>query len=357
MENPNQRLHQLGQSLWLDNLSRHLLDSGKLVEYRDHYAVSGLTSNPTIFEHAIASGDDYTDAFRRAGRGEPESLFFTVALEDLRRAAQVFAPVHRRTCGVDGWVSLEVSPLLADDAARTVEQAQALHRRAGLDNLFVKVPGTAAGAQAIEELIYRGVPVNVTLLFSPAQYRAAARAYLRGLERRLEEGRSPDVASVASLFVSRWDVKVADRVPAERRNHLGVAVAGWVYAEYCDLLASSRLRRLMNAGARPQRLLWASTGTKDPQASDVLYVEALAAPLTINTMPEQTLQAFADHGRCERSLEADAEAARRAVHEALPDGADVDTLAAELQEEGKQKFSSSWNALLAAIRKRAALAA
>ncbi|MDE2148646.1 MAG: transaldolase [Gammaproteobacteria bacterium] len=357
MDNAPKQLHRLGQSLWLDNITRAMLRSGTLTEYRDNYAVSGLTSNPTIFDRAIESSDDYDAAIRAAGRVEPEAVFFDLAIADLRKAAEVFAPVHARSGGVDGYVSLEVSPLLADDTPATIEQACTLHQRADLPNLFIKVPGTVAGVPAIEELIYRGVPINVTLLFSPQQYRAAADAYLRGLERRQAEGLSLDVASVASLFVSRWDAKVADEVPKALRNRLGLAVSGCVYADYRKLLNSPRMQRLMNAGARPQRLLWASTGTKDPDASDVLYVDNLAAPLTVNTMPDKTLKAFADHGRCDTPLAADGGDAERQLVRFAELGFRVDPLAETLQQEGKESFASSWRDLLSTIRERMAQAA
>ncbi|MDE2070052.1 MAG: transaldolase [Gammaproteobacteria bacterium] len=347
----------LGQSLWLDNITRDLLDNGRLQAYRDTSHVTGLTSNPTIFDHAIGKSSAYDRALRDQGGKDPEQLFFDLALNDLRRAAQLFAPVHQRTQGVDGWVSLEVSPLLADDTARTVEQALALHRRAAVRNLYIKVPGTAAGAGAIEELTYRGVPVNVTLLFSPKQYQTAANAYLRGLERRQAEGLTLDVSSVASVFISRWDVLVADKVPAAMHNQIGLAVAACAYASYRRVLESARLQALMNAGARPQRLLWASTGTKDPAASDVLYVEGLIAPLTINTVPDKTLQAFADHGKARVSLSGDDSAARTVLAQFAEHGLEVDALAAKLQAEGAQKFDASWKDLLATVRQRAERAA
>lgn len=353
MSDHTRSLYALGQSLWLDNITRGMLHAGTLKDYRDRLAVTGLTSNPTIFESAIRDSEDYDATIRAAGRGaDPEKVFFDLAIEDLRQAAEVFAPVHARTDGVDGWVSLEVSPLLANDARGTIEQALALHRRAGIANLYIKVPGTPAGTQAIEELTYRGVPVNVTLLFSPRQYEAAAAAYLKGLERRLDEGLPLGVSSVASVFISRWDVKVAKAVPEELHNRLGLAVAGSVYARYRALLAGPRLQRLMNAGARPQRLLWASTGTKDPAASDTLYVDNLVAPLTINTMPEKTLLAAADHARPGPLLEADDSAARAMQARFAERGLQVDELAETLQEEGAASFVKSWNGLRDTIRQR-----
>jgi transaldolase len=352
MQDTARTLNGLGQSLWLDNITRGMLRAGTLEKYRDECAVTGLTSNPTIFENAIKGGSDYDAAIRAAGGTDPEQLFFDLAIDDLRHAAKVFEPVHARTSGVDGWVSLEVSPLLADDTAHTVEQAVALHERAGIPNLYIKVPGTTAGAGAIEELIYRGVPINVTLLFSPRQYQAVADAYLKGLERRLAEGLSLDVASVASVFISRWDAKVAKAVPEELHNQLGLAVAGSVYARYRAMLASPRMQRLMNAGARPQRLLWASTGTKDPNASDTLYVDHLVAPLTINTLPEKTLLAVADHGRPGAPVDADDTAARAVQARFAERGLHVDELAGTLQDEGAAAFVKSWNDLLATIRER-----
>lgn len=348
---------RLGQSLWLDNITRTLLDDGTLQRYRDSDHVTGLTSNPTIFDHAISKSNAYDRALRGRKNADPEQVFFDLALEDLRRAAELFAPVHKRTQGVDGWVSLEVSPLLANDTQRTIEQAVALHQRAAVSNLYIKVPGTAAGAGAIEELTYRGIPVNVTLLFSLAQYQVAAEAYLRGLERRRAEGKTLDVSSVASVFISRWDVKVAGQVPEEMHNQIGLAVAACTYAGYRRLLDSPRMQALMNAGARPQRLLWASTGTKDPAASDVLYIEGLMAPLTINTIPDKNLRAFADHGHPAVTLSADDSAARATLKRFAERGLEVDKLARELQDEGAQKFDVSWKELLATVRQRAAQAA
>jgi transaldolase len=348
---PTERLHQLGQSLWLDNITRTMLGDGTLRGYIDEFSVTGLTSNPTIFDKAISGGDAYDEQIAEAGPGtaSTEELFFELALADLRDAANLFAPVHQRTDAVDGWVSLEVSPLLADDTAATIEQARKLHEKAGRDNLFVKIPGTEAGLPAIEESIFAGVPINVTLLFSADQYVAAAEAYLRGVERRIEAGLNPAVASVASVFLSRWDVAVADQVPAELRNRLGIAIGGQAYCAYRRLLGSQRQQRLFNEGVRPQRLLFASTGAKDPDASDTLYVEALAAPFTINTMPEPTLHAFADHGEVGEPLPTDGEAAEQALAEFTAAGVDLEALAARLQEEGKQSFDESWRELMASI--------
>jgi transaldolase len=347
---PTQQLHELGQSLWVDNITRKMLDDGTIARFIDEFSVTGLTSNPTIFDNAISSGDDYDEQISELReRGlEPEQLFFELALTDLRRAAKLFEPIHERTDGVDGWVSLEVSPLLADDAAATIEQVKDLHSRAEC-NIFIKIPGTEAGREAIEQSIFDGVPVNVTLLFSTDQYLAAADAYMRGLERRIDAGLSPDVPSVASLFISRWDKAVMNEVPDELRDKLGIAVAKRTYRAYRELLDSERFHRLANEGARPQRLLWASTGTKDPEASDVLYVEALAAPFTINTMPDKTLLAFADHGQVREPLPpdgGDADEVLAAFNEA---GIDTDALAVRLQEEGKESFDKSWHELLDTI--------
>ncbi|MGH2962331.1 MAG: transaldolase, partial [Solirubrobacterales bacterium] len=303
---PTQELHELGQSLWIDNITRDMLDDGTIERYIDELSVTGLTSNPTIFDNAISAGNDYDEQItelRKQGL-EAEQLFFELALTDLRRAAKLFEPVNERTDGVDGWVSLEVSPLLADDADKTIAQVADLHSRAEC-NIFINIPGTEAGRIAIEESIFAGTPVNVTLLFSTEHYRAAAEAYMRGLERRIEAGLSPDVPSVASLFISRWDKAAMDRVPDSLRDQLGIAVAKRTYRACRELLDSDRFQRLANEGARPQRLLWASTGTKDPEASDVMYVEALAAPFTVNTMPDKTLLAFAEHGEVRDPLPAD----------------------------------------------------
>src|SRR6266481_5063899 len=301
------RLHDLGQSIWLDNIARDLLTSGTLERYVNELSVTGLTSNPTIFDHAIKNSASYdADIRRKVGEGKSgEQLFFELALDDLGRAAELFRPIHRQTNGVDGWVSLEVSPLLAHDTASTLAAAKDLHARAAIPNLFIKIPGTKEGLPAIEEAIFAGVPVNVTLLFSPEHYVAAAEAYLRGIERRIAAGLRADVGSVASLFISRWDSAVKGKVPDSLNDQLGIAIGKCAYKAYCDLMASPRWQRAFNAGARPQRLLFASTGTKDPKASDVLYIKSLAAPLTVNTMPEGTLKAFADHGELGAILPAD----------------------------------------------------
>jgi transaldolase len=353
------RLHELGQSLWLDNITRTMLGDGTLKGYVDELSVTGLTSNPTIFDKAISGGDTYDEQIAQvsdaAGAGEgvganaDERVFFELAVSDLRDATDLFAPTHERTAGVDGFCSLEVSPLLADDAAATIEQAKALHAKAERENLFIKIPGTEAGREAIEETIFAGIPVNVTLLFDDQQYIAAAEAYMRGIERRIEAGLSPDVASVASIFMSRWDVAVAKEVPGELVNRLGIAVGGRAYRAYRELLDSDRTQRLMNEGARPQRLLWASTGTKDPNAPDTMYIGAFASPFTVNTMPEPTLLAFADHGEVGDLMPADGGNAEQVLKEFEQAGIDVAALAARLQEEGKESFNKSWEELLKSI--------
>ena len=348
---PTTALHELGQSLWLDNITRTMLDDGTLERYIAELSVTGLTSNPTIFDKAITSGQAYDEqiAEQLAAGASDEEAFFELALADLRRAADLFAPIHERTDGVDGWVSLEVSPLLADDAEATIEQARSLHERGERDNLLTKIPGTEAGRTAIEETIFAGIPVNVTLLFSAEQYLAAAEAYMRGLERRIADGLDPAVGSVASVFISRWDKAVTDSVPDELRDRLGIAVAGRAYRAYRELLDSERWQRLANEGARPQRLLWASTGTKNPDASDVLYVAALAAPFTVNTMPEETLLAFAEHGEVTRAFPADGGDAEGQLAAFAEAGVDSDALAAQLQSEGAKTFDDSWTELLASI--------
>jgi transaldolase len=356
---PTTQLQALGQSLWLDNITRKLLDDGTLQRYIDELSVTGLTSNPTIFDHAIKNSADYDADIRAKLKASKsgEALFFELALDDITRAADIFLPTHERTHGVDGWVSLEVSPLLAYDTQSTIAAARDLHARAARANLFIKIPGTAEGLPAIEEAIFAGVPVNVTLLFSSAHYLAAAEAYLRGIERRLAARLSPFVGSVASLFISRWDVAVAGKVPTELAMKLGVAVGRQTYKAYCDLLASPRYRRVMNAGAQPQRLLMASTGTKDPQAPDTLYVEALAAPFTVDTLPEATLKAFADHGRVDVEAPADGGDCEAVLARFRAAGIDLDALASRLQVEGAASFTASWNELMGVIAaKSAALA-
>jgi transaldolase len=353
---PTSVLHNLGQSLWLDNITRELLNSGTLQRFIEEFSVTGLTSNPTIFDHAIRNSVTYDeDISRKTSLGKSkDDLFFELALTDLTRAAELFQPVFVRTDGVDGWVSLEVSPLLAHDTSATLAAARALHQRAGKPNLFIKIPGTVEGLPAIEAAIFAGVPVNVTLLFSSDQYLAAAGAYLRGVERRIEAGLNPAVASVASVFVSRWDVAVSDKVPRELTNRLGIAVAQHIYVAYQELLASARFQRAANAGARAQRLLWASTGTKDPTASDILYVRSLAAPFTINTMPEGTLRAFADHGEVGEALASDSGECERVLAKFVQAGVDIAALSAQLQDEGAASFVKSWNDLLACIESKSA---
>ena len=344
-------LHNLGQSLWLDNITRDLLNSGTLRRYVDELSVTGLTSNPTIFDHAIKNSAAYDAAIReKLSKGKAgEDLFFDLALEDITRAADLFRPTYDRTDGVDGWVSLEVSPQLAYDTASTLAAAKELHKRAGRPNLFIKIPGTKEGLPAIEEAIFAGIPINVTLLFSREQYVAAAEAFLRGIERRVDAGLNPSVGSVASVFVSRWDSAVMGKVPDSLRDQLGIAIAQRTYKAYRGLLSSPRWQRVFNAGARPQRLLWASTGTKDPKASDVLYIKALAAPFTVNTMPEATLKALADHGELGTNLPADGGDCEEVLTQFAKAGIDVDRLAAQLQDEGAKSFVKSWDELLAVI--------
>jgi transaldolase len=355
--NANRALHELGQSLWLDNITRNLLRTGVLRRYIDELTVTGLTSNPTIFDHAIKNSKDYDDAIRRKlAQGESdEKLFFELALEDVTAAADLFRPVYDQTCGVDGWVSLEVSPLLAHDTESTVAEAKNLHARAQRPNLLIKIPGTREGLPAIEEAIFAGIPVNVTLLFSADQYLAAADAFMRGIERRIDQGLKPDVRSVASIFVSRWDVAVAGKVPEALNNQLGIAVAKRTYKAYLGLLSSPRWMRAYNAGARPQRLLWASTGTKDPKAPDVLYVGALAAPFTVNTMPEGTLNAFADHGLVGATMPADGGDCEETLARFAGANIDVQSLSVQLQDEGAKSFVNSWNDLMAVIRSKCAV--
>ena len=349
--NPTQQLHNLGQSIWLDNITRELLTSGTLARYIRDLHVTGLTSNPTIFEHAIGHSTAYDAAIlSQLGKGKSDvSLFFELALEDLSRAADLFRSTFDASSGVDGWVSLEVSPLLVHDAANTIKEAAELHARANRSNLFIKIPGTTQGLVAIEASIFAGVPVNVTLLFSCEQYLAAAEAYLRGIERRIEAGLDPNVGSVASLFISRWDVAVKDTVSPQSRNRLGIAVAMQTYQAYCALLASPRWQKLAAAGASAQRVLWASTGTKDPQASDTVYVEALAAPRTVNTIPEKTLLAFADHGQVKKKLPTNGGDADAVLADFSRQGIAIDVLAERLQREGAEAFVASWRQLLQAI--------
>jgi transaldolase len=349
--NKAQELHALGQSLWLDNITREILDNGALRRYINEFSVTGLTSNPTIFDEAIGNTAAYDEGIRdkaKAGKSG-EALFTELALEDLRRAADLFRPAFDATDGVDGWVSMEVSPLLANDTAGSIDAAARIHAQAERPNLYVKIPGTPEGGPAIEESIFNGIPINVTLLFSREQYLAAAEAYLRGIERRIAAGREPRGASVASLFVSRWDKAVGDKVPPDLRNRLGIAIGGRTYRAYRELLASPRWKKLAAAGARPQRLLWASTGTKDPKASDTLYVEALAAPDTIDTMPEKTLRAFAERGELNGVMAADGGDAEAVLTRFANAGIDTDALAIQLQRDGAQAFTKSWQELMTRI--------
>jgi transaldolase len=351
-----QLLHNLGQSIWLDNITRDLLTSGTLKRYIDDLSVTGLTSNPTIFDHAIKNSSAYDEAIGdqlRSGKAG-EELFFELALDDITRAAQEFRKIYNKTNGVDGWVSLEVSPKLAYDTASTLREVKDLYARADRPNLFIKIPGTKEGLPAIEEAIFAGIPVNVTLLFSREQYLAAAEAFLRGVERRIDAGLNPSVGSVASVFVSRWDAAVATKAPEALRNQLGIAVAMRIYKAYRSLLDSARWQRVFNAGARPQRLLWASTGTKDPKASDILYVKALAAPFTVNTMPEATLKALAEHTDLGSILPADGGDCEEKLVEYAKAGIDIDALAAQLQDEGAKTFVKSWNELMGVIESKSA---
>ncbi|MBK9451594.1 MAG: transaldolase [Bacteroidetes bacterium] len=351
-----QLLHNLGQSIWLDNITRDLLTSGTLKRYIDELSVTGLTSNPTIFDCAIKDSNAY-DAAIRIGLAQgksAETIFFDLALEDLTQAADLFRPIYDRTNGVDGWVSLEVSPLLAYDTTSTLAAAKELHARAARPNLLIKIPGTQEGLPAIEEAIFAGVPINVTLLFCREHYVAAAEAFLRGIERRIDAGLNPDVGSVASLFISRWDVAVAGTVPGGLRDKLGIAIASRAYKAARNLLSSPRWQRVYNAGARPQRLLWASTGTKDSKAADLLYIQALAAPFTVNTMPEGTLNALVDHGELSGIMPADGGDCETVLEQFAQAGIDVDALATRLQEEGAKGFTASWNELMGVITSKCA---
>jgi transaldolase len=345
------QLHEMGQSLWLDNITRGILDDGTLQRYRDDFDVTGLTSNPTIFDKAISGGSDYDEqiAELREQGLDPEALFFELAITDLRRAADLFEQVHGDTGGMDGYVSLEVSPTLANDTEATTKQAAELHAKGERDNIYIKIPGTKAGLSSIEESIFAGIPINVTLLFSSEQHLAANDAYLKGIERRIEAGLDPDVESVASLFMSRWDVAVADEVPADLKNTLGIAIGKRAYRNYVEMVESDRVKKIEEAGGRHQRLLWASTGTKDPDASDTLYIEGLAAPDTVNTMPPKTLEAFADHGEVGEPLPRDGGDAEEVLARFADAGVDVDALAERLQVEGADAFVKSWNDLIESI--------
>jgi transaldolase len=351
-----QLLHNEGQSLWLDNITRDLLDSGTLKQYIQELSVTGLTSNPTIFDHAIKNSGTYDSSIiAKLEKGaSAEELFFDLAIEDLTRAADLFRPIYEKTNGVDGWVSLEVSPLLAYDPASTLAAAKELFARANRPNLFIKIPGTKQSLPAIEEAIFAGVPINVTLLFSREHYLAAAEAFLRGVERRIEVGLNPLVGSVASVFVSRWDAAVANKVPENLRNQLGIAIAQRTYKAASSLLGSAGWQRVYNLGARPQRLLWASTGTKDPNASDILYIKALAAPFTVNTMPEATLKALSTHTELGELLPTDGGNCEEVLAQFAKAGIDVDALAGQLQNEGAESFDKSWNELMAVISSKSA---
>ncbi|MGH1472367.1 MAG: transaldolase [Cellvibrionaceae bacterium] len=355
-QKPTQQLHNIGQRLWLDNITRDMLNNGMLEHYIKTLTITGLTSNPSIFEQAVKNSNVYDEAIvkktipdKTLSSQEMEKIFFDLAIDDLSRAADLFKPMHDSSNGLDGWVSLEVSPLLANDAVATQQAAVSLYQRANRSNLFIKIPGTEAGIVAIEETIYSGIPVNVTLLFSVEHYVAAAEAYMRGIERRVSENLDPNVACVASLFISRWDVAVNKEVPVTLKNKLGISVALTAYKSYCEMLDSERWKKLSAAGALPQRLLWASTGTKDPEASDVMYVEALETPNTINTLPEKTLLAFSDHGKIVGTLESELKRVETTLAEFASAGVDVKALAVKLQDEGTIAFVKSWHELLGCI--------
>jgi transaldolase len=354
MPKTTQQLHDLGQSLWIDNISRETLRDGSLARLIADFSVTGLTSNPTIFEKAMSDGDAYDDAIARMARDgrSTEDLFFALAVEDLQQAADLFGPAFEASGGVDGWVSLEVSPELVDDTRGSIRAAASLHTQGARRNLFIKIPGTPAGVPAIEESIYQGIPINVTLLFSREQYLAAAEAYMKGIERRLNDGKSPVVESVASLFVSRWDTGAKDTVSPQSQNKLGIAIAMRTYKAYRDMLASERWKRLAAAGAHPQRLLWASTGTKDPKAPETLYVEALAAPDTVDTMPEKTLKAFAEHGKVGAPMPLDGGDAEQTIAAIRREGVDIEALADKLQKDGGDSFKKSWSALMGGLEEK-----
>ena len=356
MTKQTRQLHDLGQSLWIDNISRETLRDGSLARLIADYSVTGLTSNPSIFEKAMGEGDAYDDAIAQMARDgrSTEDLFFALAVDDLQHAADLFAPIHEATGGVDGWVSLEVSPLLVSDTRGTIQAAASLHAQAARKNLFIKIPGTPEGIPAIEEAIYQGIPINVTLLFSREQYLAAAEAYMKGVERRLNDGKSPVVESVASVFVSRWDTGVKETVSDQFQNRLGIGIAMRTYKAYRDLLASERWKRLAAAGAHPQRLLWASTGTKDPKAPATLYVQALAAPDTVDTMPEKTLKAFADRGQLGEPMPVDGGYAEQTIDEIRREGVNIEGLADKLQKDGGDAFKKSWDSLIGGLEEKVA---
>ena len=356
MNKQTRQLHDLGQSLWIDNISRETLRDGSLATLISDYSVTGLTSNPTIFEKAMGEGDAYDDAIAQMAREgrSTEDLFFALAVDDLQHAADLFAPTYDATGGVDGWVSLEVSPLLVNDTQGTIRAAASLHVQGGRKNLFIKIPGTPEGLPAIEESIYNGIPINVTLLFSREQTLAAAEAYLKGIERRLNDGKSPVVESVLSLFVSRWDTAVKDKVSPEYQNKLGIAIAMRTYKAWRELLASERWKKLAAAGAHPQRLLWASTGTKDPKAPETLYVQALAAPDTVDTMPDKTLKSFAKDGQVGAPMPLDGGDAERTLDAIRGQGVDLDALALKLQQDGGEAFKKSWHSLIGGLEEKVA---
>jgi transaldolase len=355
--NPTRQLHDVGQSLWLDNITRDILNNGTLKHYIDDFSVTGLTSNPTIFDQAIKKSALYDSAIQQgmAQGHSGEALFFDLALDDLTRAADLFRPIHDQTKGVDGYVSLEVSPLLAYDTDTTLAAAKDLSARGGRPNLFIKIPGTPEGLPAIEEAIFAGVSINVTLLFSREHYLAAAEAYLKGIERRIAAGLPTNVNSVASVFISRWDVAVSSKVGEDLRDKLGIAIAQRTYKAYVDLLATPRWQAIVKAGYNPQRLLLASTGTKDPKASDILYIKAMAAPNTVNTMPEGTLKAFADHGVVEGLMPKDGGDCEQVLAEFKKAGIDIDALGEQLQSEGAKAFVNSWNELMGVIESKSAV--
>ncbi len=349
--NPNQELHDAGQSIWIDSITREMVNSGTLKHYIDDLAVTGLTSNPSIFDKALQGSADYDAQIQElldAGRSG-EDLFFELAITDLQAAADLFARVHEETDGVDGMVSLEVSPELAYDTDKTTAAAADLAARADRPNLFIKIPGTEQGLPSIHDTIAAGIPVNVTLLFDQHQYLAQSDAYMRGIEDRIENGLDPAVTSVASIFVSRWDVAIAGKVPDELADGLGITASVKTYAVHNEVYESERWQKLATKGARPQRLLFASTSTKDPSWDDTRYVKALAAPDTVNTMPEETVLAFADHGEVGEMVPPDGGDvdARLAAYEEA--GIDVDALGAQLQTEGAEKFVASWTDLLSCI--------
>lgn len=351
MNQHTQNLHRQGVSIWLDNITRKMLDNGVLQKYISDLSVTGLTSNPSIFEAAIAKTGDYDEAIRKMSGLvlTDEEVFFNLAVEDIQRAADQFLPVYKATNGLDGFVSIEVSPLLAYDTENTIKAAKAIHQKVDRPNALIKIPGTPQGLPAIEKAISEGIPVNVTLLFSAEQYQAAALAYLKGVETRIERGLNPDIRSVASVFVSRWDKAVADKVPESLQNQLGIAVMQKTYFAYLQFLRSKRVQKAMNSGIFPQRLLWASTGTKDPKASDILYVKNLLAPYTINTIPENTLLAFADHGETGPSLPGNTTSADRIIGKFSEFSVDHLQLAELLQKEGAEAFNKSWNNLIDSI--------